>query len=311
MDRRRLKKANFTRDEYGESLYIDGEKVYAEDGESFYVPFSSVKNSPIASIPVDVSLILCDYVIGGNELYPRSPSILFENSSQLGALAHVDIAIIPESDEMEPEGTSRYFAQALDAARRSLAPMQEDGTIVGLDQHVNDEIAFLNCSVRVYDQSFAEAEEYVGAIEDRVLTSYSPPRLFVCYASEDREFVDRLVEALDRHALHAWYDKREIFVGDSIVSKVNEGLAATDLLIVVMSTHSVKKPWVRRELDSSLMRMLDGKGITLLPLRLHQCDIPELLADIRYADFSESFDLGFEALLASIRHCEAAGRGYS
>src|SRR4051794_30373198 len=48
-----------------------------------------------------------------------------------------------------------------------------------------------------------------------------PPR------SEDKPFVERLVEALDRRALPAWFDRREILVGDSILARINEALEET------------------------------------------------------------------------------------
>ncbi len=127
------------------------------------------------------------------------------------------------------------------------------------------------------------------------------PTVFLCHASEDKSFVDRLAEELDRYALYAWYDKREIFVGDSIVEKIDSGLENSDFLIAVLSPRSVKKPWVAREMNSSLMRQLADRSIIVLPILIEECRIPALFADIKYADFTKTFELGFQELFHSIR----------
>ena len=106
--------------------------------------------------------------------------------------------------------------------------------------------------------------------------------------------------------MFAWYDKREIFVGDSIVEKVNSGLESSDFLIAVLSPRSVVKPWVVREMSSSLMRQLGDKGIRILPLVLESCDIPPLFADLKYADFRTSFDVGLHELITAIQRSTAA-----
>lgn len=125
--------------------------------------------------------------------------------------------------------------------------------------------------------------------------------LFVSHASEDTEFVDRLVAILDKVALRVWYDKREIFVGDSIVAKINEGLSDSKAVIVVLSKASVKKQWVLQEIAASLTVHLSSGRMRVLPVLIEQCDIPPLLAGIKYADFRFSFDRGMNELVAGLQ----------
>ena len=66
--------------------------------------------------------------------------------------------------------------------------------------------------------------------------------LFLCHASEDKEFVDLLANYLDSRDINLWYDKREVKVGDSIVSRINHGLDAASHVVVVLSKASVQKP---------------------------------------------------------------------
>lgn len=124
--------------------------------------------------------------------------------------------------------------------------------------------------------------------------------LFLCHASEDKEFVNLLASYLDSQNIDLWYDKREIKVGDSIVSRINEGLDSASHIVVVLSKASVKKPWFQKELSSALMKQLQDKSITVIPLLREDCKIPVLLADIKYADCRRSFDEGFQQMIDGI-----------
>jgi hypothetical protein len=54
------------------------------------------------------------------------------------------------------------------------------------------------------------------------------------------------------------------------------------------------------------MRQLGDKGIRILPLVLESCDIPPLFADLKYADFRTSFDVGLHELITAIQRSTAA-----
>ena len=134
----------------------------------------------------------------------------------------------------------------------------------------------------------------------KVFLETSEPYLFLCHASEDKEFVDILAIYLDSRGVDLWYDKREIKVGDSIVSRINDGLDAASHIVVVLSKASVEKTWVKKEISAALMKQLHNKSITVIPLLREDCRIPPLLADIRYADCRKDQDTGFQQIVDAI-----------
>ena len=119
---------------------------------------------------------------------------------------------------------------------------------------------------------------------------------FICHASEDKPAARNLATAMTKFGAEVWFDEWEIRVGDSIVQKIGDALGAVSHLIVLLSQNSVSKPWVQKELSSALMRQLSEKSITVLPLRLDDCSIPPILADVKYADARP----GMEQALAEI-----------
>lgn len=59
--------------------------------------------------------------------------------------------------------------------------------------------------------------------------------LFICHASEDRDFVRPLAEALSKEYEKIWYSEYELRIGDPLLDKIDEGLARCDFGIVVLS----------------------------------------------------------------------------
>ena len=89
-------------------------------------------------------------------------------------------------------------------------------------------------------------------------------------------------------------------VGDSINKKIQDGISCAGWLAVILSRHSVKSPWVEREISAALVKELELKDIFVLPLLYEDCEIPLFLRDKIYADFRQSFADGLEMLLARV-----------
>jgi hypothetical protein len=53
-----------------------------------------------------------------------------------------------------------------------------------------------------------------------------------------------------------------------------------------------------REINASLLKSLEGRSVSLIPVLKERCVLPILIAELQYADFTQSYDFGFAALLA-------------
>lgn len=124
--------------------------------------------------------------------------------------------------------------------------------------------------------------------------------LFISYSHQDEEFVNRLVARLIEGRVSIWWDRIGIRVGESLLEKIQGAIAEADYLAVVLSKASVASAWCREELNAGLMRQLSEKRIVVLPLLIEECNRPSFLHDKRYADFTQDFDRGFEALKEAI-----------
>jgi hypothetical protein len=122
-------------------------------------------------------------------------------------------------------------------------------------------------------------------------------RIFICHASEDKPIAVEFAEFAMCSGAEVWLDQWEISVGDSIVEKIVAGLGRATHLAVLLSKNSVDKPWVKKEMSASLMRQLRNSSVTILPIVLDECEVPSLLADIKYADCRNDKISGFRSAL--------------
>ena len=87
---------------------------------------------------------------------------------------------------------------------------------------------------------------------------------FICHASEDRDdFVRPLAEALSKEYEKIWYSEYELTLGDRLLERIDQGLAACDFGIVVLSKSFFEKKWPRAELDGLFARETRSRKMIL------------------------------------------------
>ncbi|MBV8544097.1 MAG: toll/interleukin-1 receptor domain-containing protein [Acidobacteria bacterium] len=128
-------------------------------------------------------------------------------------------------------------------------------------------------------------------------------RAFLSHASEDKDrFVREFAEKLYAKGVEAWVDEWEIYPGDSLVDKIfEEGLKSADAIIIVLSTKSVEKPWVKEELNASVVKRIE-KGTRIIPVVLDNVEVPESLKNtvwVKIADLAD-YDAQVDRVVSAI-----------
>lgn len=127
-------------------------------------------------------------------------------------------------------------------------------------------------------------------------------RLFLSHSSKDKGIVDYYFNELQKSNIKAWYDKEEIFAGDSIPSKINEGLSECDLGIIFLSKNFLSKHsgWTESECNYFITgRMKRTKKIIVINIGLEDYEVPPLLQEYRYINYKAGESL--EYFLLSVK----------
>ncbi|MDH3349254.1 MAG: toll/interleukin-1 receptor domain-containing protein [Desulfobulbaceae bacterium] len=129
------------------------------------------------------------------------------------------------------------------------------------------------------------------------------PKVFLSHAKEDKDrFVLEFGEKLRNQGVDVWLDKWEMLPGDSLIDKIfEEGLKNADAIIIVLSNHSVNKPWVKEELNAGMMKKI-SKGTKIIPVVIDDCPVPESLKSTLWEPIPvlSSYQESLDRIVASI-----------
>lgn len=124
---------------------------------------------------------------------------------------------------------------------------------------------------------------------------------FLSHSSADKPFIRQLAADLTAAGIDVWLDEQRIRVGDSIPEAIAQGLAESDYFLIAISQNSINSPWVKKELNNALVTEVQRRNVHILPLKLDDTDMPPIISDKLYADFSHSYKSGIDKLLADLR----------
>jgi len=107
-------------------------------------------------------------------------------------------------------------------------------------------------------------------------------RIFICHSKRNLRRARRLADALRAAGADVWFDEWEILVGQTITDRVYSGIFGSRYLLILLSPHAVQSRWVREELDMALVREIEDREITILPVLIEECQVPPALRKKRY-----------------------------
>jgi formylglycine-generating enzyme required for sulfatase activity len=133
-----------------------------------------------------------------------------------------------------------------------------------------------------------------------------PLKVFLSYASQDKLLVRELSRRLVGEGwIDTWQDEKNLLPGQDWRVKIEEAVEDADVVIIVLSQHSVSKEGhVQKELRYAREIALEKPedAIFLIPLRLDECEVPRGLRFYQWVDyFGDNKDSSYEALAASLK----------
>jgi len=79
--------------------------------------------------------------------------------------------------------------------------------------------------------------------------------VFLNYSTKDKDVVRAVAERLTADGLRVWFDEWVLKAGDSIPSKIEEGLEHSRVLVLCMSANAFGSDWA--QLESGTFRFRD------------------------------------------------------
>lgn len=127
---------------------------------------------------------------------------------------------------------------------------------------------------RSYDRQLTEMKQIqnkeIQIVQSEILNDPSLSDkaydIFISYASDDSEYVDKLEKALEDAGFSIWRDKSSIGWGQPIRQSIDNGLVKSKFGLIVISSKYIEKYWTGYELDGILNKESATGRHMVLPL---------------------------------------------
>jgi acetyl-CoA carboxylase beta subunit len=123
-------------------------------------------------------------------------------------------------------------------------------------------------------------------------------KAFISYCHTNKDFANRIAKDLDACNTDIWIDIQGLDIGDSLPDKIEKSIEKSDFLIIILSKDSVKSKWVNKEIEIAYHYQQKNGKLVILPLLIEDCDIPQQIENIVYADFRD--DANYEGQFRKI-----------
>jgi hypothetical protein len=225
---------------------------------------------------------------------------------------------IGEYDDDEGTKAIVYFGSPLFASGYHLIPLRHlaQVTTVDLMTRLDELFGLIGLKARVTGGGIPLTPEHhiellnelvivQDILADRIFTARFVPSgegrsVFISHSSNDKRFARWLAIDLANAGHRPWLDEWEILAGESIPSRISDGVSGCDFVVVVLSEHAVRSNWVEREWQAKYWDEVSAGQVKVIPALFNTCEIPTLLKAKRYADFTADLKGGFETLLAAL-----------
>jgi hypothetical protein len=162
----------------------------------------------------------------------------------------------------------------------------------------------------------AKTSSALDTMSDPVSIPSASSDLFICHASEDKpDFVRPLAQHLVKSGAIIFYDEFSIKLGDSLSTKINEGLTVSRNAVLVLSKYFFEKPWTNAELQAVFQRRLSGEMRLLIVYHgVSHDEVRQrypLLADIKAVNSSDGIHEVARQIFDAIEFVPRIGFGTS
>src|SRR5271165_1838741 len=133
-------------------------------------------------------------------------------------------------------------------------------------------------------------------------------KVFLSHSTRDKDFVEKLAAAMTAGGFEPWLCEVDIEKGANFVSKINEGLAQSDIALLVWSPDAAKSAWTEQEWTALLARQVEEQRIRLGIIRLRNYDLPELLRTSNWIEARSNEEAGIRDTVEWLNRRQSAQR---
>lgn len=126
-------------------------------------------------------------------------------------------------------------------------------------------------------------------------------RVFLSYSIADEHFARQIRDAFESANLPVAVNPFGLSPEDSISNSISKAIAASDFMILLVSPDALRSQWMMRELEALTSREWQQRAITVIPVKVQPCVVPQYLSRWHVLDLTRSMHRGLERLVNMVR----------
>jgi len=108
-------------------------------------------------------------------------------------------------------------------------------------------------------------------------------RVLISYRSTKQATAEALANRVSDEGIDPWFDKWEVQAGDSIPGKIEEAFRTSKACLLLWSADHSAGAWCTEEMHTAISKRVT-EGYKIIPIRLDDVSLPDLLAHLRRVD---------------------------
>ncbi|WP_084286574.1 toll/interleukin-1 receptor domain-containing protein [Halomonas halodenitrificans] len=146
-----------------------------------------------------------------------------------------------------------------------------------------------------------DIESSVANVREALSYERENPKVFISYASVDKELARKITSYLSSQGIETWLDEQEISPGDSISKKINEGLKSSQWFLQIMSPESSKSEWMHKELSKIIDLEKKRNRNLIIPVLTQSVQLPDEIRDRSYINLEDNYEQNMARLVDAIK----------
>ncbi len=165
----------------------------------------------------------------------------------------------------------------------------------------SQQLVIKNVASWVKKQAWEGLANRIRAISGQPAGAIRAHKVFVSYKrrSKAESDAENVAHRLSQQSITVWFDKWEIKAGDSVTGKIGEGFKDCDACLVFLESQYSSSGWCTKEMNTALTKAIK-ENFTVIPILVEDCDMPELLKDLKPVHLKDPSATEFEQILAEI-----------
>jgi hypothetical protein len=123
--------------------------------------------------------------------------------------------------------------------------------------------------------------------------------VFISYSSNDRAIIGKIVDDLTEAGMTVWWDEARMLPAARIREAINEGIRNSSVVLIFISSRSLRSRWVLNELDAEMLREIHERRSFVIPVligRINSESLPDDLRGKKYIDLRHNFQKRYTVL---------------